>query len=225
MMNERDAVLIQKCVDDEVTTGERRELMARLDEIPDGWKTLACSYMEDQLFSQAIRHEVLSDSDIPPLLSEAAKKPHWFYHPIMSLALSAGIAFLGGILISQQLFDRDPVAAVADRGNPEPSHDIAAGNTGTRSATRPATLPSAPDSGIYRVRLESEGRPPRDLPVFSVKDYASRSGKYWQQIGESQVIPATDDLGSKIMYMRFSTPDGQRYVIPVQQFPALPQVN
>ena len=53
MWTEEDDRLIQRCVDNELTTAERHELMKRLDQIPEGWKQLACTYLEEQLFASA----------------------------------------------------------------------------------------------------------------------------------------------------------------------------
>ena len=51
-MNERDEILIQRCVDGELSSEQRHELLQRMEEAA-GWKHLACSYMEDQLFAVA----------------------------------------------------------------------------------------------------------------------------------------------------------------------------
>ena len=49
-----DELLIQRCLDNELSTTATRQLMTRLDAIDDGWKTLACGFLEERLYKQAI---------------------------------------------------------------------------------------------------------------------------------------------------------------------------
>lgn len=67
-ISEFDERLIQRCLDDELTSKETRQLLSRLDSVPDGWKTLACGFVEERLFKKAIRGTLQAgalDSDRP----------------------------------------------------------------------------------------------------------------------------------------------------------------
>ena len=55
LMRESDELKIQKCVDNELSSQETSELLRRLDTLADGWKTLACSLLEDRRIRSALR--------------------------------------------------------------------------------------------------------------------------------------------------------------------------
>lgn len=48
LTRECDELEIQKCIDNELSARETSELLRRLDRINDGWKTLACGFLEDR---------------------------------------------------------------------------------------------------------------------------------------------------------------------------------
>ena len=101
VMNERDEILIQRCVDGELSSEQRHELLQRMDEA-DGWKDLACCYMEDQLFAVASTdHTAASVSPADYKTDTAERRKHWFHHPAMSVALTACVAFLLGLVINR----------------------------------------------------------------------------------------------------------------------------
>ncbi len=49
-----DELQIQRCLDNELSPEETRRLLLRLNELPDGWKTLACGFLEERAFSHAV---------------------------------------------------------------------------------------------------------------------------------------------------------------------------
>lgn len=55
LMNEADELLIQRCLDDELSPEETRQLLTRLNGISDGWKHLACGFLEERLLARGIR--------------------------------------------------------------------------------------------------------------------------------------------------------------------------
>ena len=54
-----DELLIQRCLDNELSPASTRQLMSRLDMVTDGWKTLACGFLEERLYKHAISHFTL----------------------------------------------------------------------------------------------------------------------------------------------------------------------
>jgi hypothetical protein len=121
MLSQQDELLIQRCIDNELSTEQRRRLMERLESTPDGWKVLACGFLEDQSFENAIGDEL---REIPlirrqPPAATTEHRAHWFHHPLMSFTLIACIAFLVGVLVpsnlgfypaaNQQTADRTPI--------------------------------------------------------------------------------------------------------------------
>ena len=55
LINQHDELLIQRCVDDELSPPETRALLQRLDRLDGGWKKLACELLEDRGLSKTFR--------------------------------------------------------------------------------------------------------------------------------------------------------------------------
>lgn len=94
--------LKQKCVDGELSNEEREQLLDWLEQNPSEWKDLACCYMEDQLFGQAVVSEpvpVRSSVRPVPQPPKNSRWRLWFAHPVTSVALCLCVAFLSGMLI------------------------------------------------------------------------------------------------------------------------------
>ena len=149
MLTNRDEILIQRCVDGELDHGERRELLSRMDQLPEGWKTLACTFMEEQLFADAANESLQTSAPSPaasrqPSATTAARKQSWFASPITTLVLSLCVAFLGGLLASGRF------------GQSQTSSTAVAENTGTTnsgSSSSPAAA-STVSNAPYRMRVE-----------------------------------------------------------------------
>ena len=116
-LSERDEVLIQRCVDGELSSEDTASLLRRLDALEHGWKHLACGLLEDRSLRRILadRRAVVQKSggDVsgPPHpansvhgAAAAANKTNgfrqltrsWWSHPLTSLTLCAAIAFVGG---------------------------------------------------------------------------------------------------------------------------------
>ncbi|MEY3459645.1 MAG: hypothetical protein RL215_2802 [Planctomycetota bacterium] len=116
-------LLIQRCVDDELSAADSRRLLQELDSVTGGWKCLACGLLEDRLLRKAIRSasaptesSAAAPVALPPgINAKSALAPaptgqlrHWWSHPLTSLSLCVAIAFLAGMLLSDR--PRMPVA-------------------------------------------------------------------------------------------------------------------
>lgn len=109
-LNPKTELLIQRCVDDELSAADTRALLQQLDSINEGWKCLACGLLEDRHLRRMLRPETLSphsSADAPVSPARLAQPPmsttrlrHWWNHPLTSLSLCAAIAFVGGLLVS-----------------------------------------------------------------------------------------------------------------------------
>ncbi len=130
---------IQRCIDQELSARETRELLFQLDSVRDGWKILACGLLEDRNFRRAIAAsadlqiasarsgrsaasgpQVYTDVSPTPL-REIARRT--WAHPLVSLTLCAAIAFVGGMLIPNGTSAKVPFS-IAGRATPviSPSH-------------------------------------------------------------------------------------------------------
>lgn len=58
-ISQRDELLIQRCIDDELTPEQTRQLLSRLDQLTDGWKSLACGFIEDRSVGKSLRSELM----------------------------------------------------------------------------------------------------------------------------------------------------------------------
>ncbi len=124
-MNEADDILIQRCIDNELSASERRELLSKLDAMPGGWKSLACGFVEDQLFAVAATGDSAPVGTSAGAIKPMPQKGHWFNHTLTSLVLSVCVAFLAGILIRGGLNSNDSSLPVVQSDSPvSPSNDI-----------------------------------------------------------------------------------------------------
>ncbi|HAD58628.1 MAG TPA: hypothetical protein DCG12_05260 [Planctomycetaceae bacterium] len=151
-MNERDEILIQRCVDGELSSEQRHELLQRMEEAA-GWKHLACSYMEDQLFAVAGTDQTTAGVSAAEYKSEPAeRRKHWFHHPAMSVALTACVAFLLGLVIN--------------RGG-----DITTGEPGNETVADNEILADQPDpvstSDLVRAHFVNDGGKEEEVQVRS----------------------------------------------------------
>lgn len=163
MKHSIDERRLQRVIDNECGPEERQEFLATLDKTPDGWKTLACGFLENQLFADALG----AKPGEPFLLGhQTTGKPApvklsrgWFHHPVVSVALTACLAFLFGVLVARP-FNSDRSNAIAASEPTDSGSAIAA--SGQLTALPP------------RLTLRSEGQKPVSIPVVNnVSDFVS----------------------------------------------------
>ncbi len=53
-MNEHDELMIQRCLDDELSVHDTRLLMSRLNQVSDGWKMLACGFLQERSIARSV---------------------------------------------------------------------------------------------------------------------------------------------------------------------------
>lgn len=170
-LSEKDELLIQRCVDGELSAADTRSLLLRLDNIDSGWKTLACGLLEDRTlrkFSKspdvfkipavASEPEKTVAVNSPASRSKSQIARHWWSHPVTSLTLCAAIAFVGGMLI--------PEFGGQSSG---PSYT----NSNDAISRQPVAMSAGTDRGPYHVDFS-----PNDgnsaVPVYSTIDDLTR---------------------------------------------------
>lgn len=219
MLNERDEILIQRCVDDEATAEERREVVERFAENPDGWKSLACAFMEEQLFAGAVLNDEVRAAKVAGRQPAPVSDRHWFHHPMMSLALSVCVAFMAGLLVRGQVSDNRPVHAPLADTSVEDISTLAsrAGGLGGSVAVPDAAAGFVADDGAYKVRLMENGQPSGELPVYSLKDYVRQASDLWQS-SEQFGSGSPNERPYRVRTIWLSAPDGRIYIIPVEEY-------
>ncbi|MEO2013685.1 MAG: hypothetical protein ABGZ53_04880 [Fuerstiella sp.] len=221
-MTDHDELLLQRCVDGEISANQRAELIQRLDANPDGWKVLACSFMEDQLVASGVAHSVTNDraDSRDPQLLRKKEKPHWFHHPLMSVTLSVCVAFLGGVLISREMSS----GIGSPHANTVPTTPTQASPSGDGSV--PAAFVAAqPD---FHLRVEADGETSRDLPVFDdATRFVSEFERYQQQLRESLQDDARvlASRRGRIQWIQLQLDDGRTIMIPFEEIPIAPRLQ
>ncbi|MFM7163693.1 MAG: hypothetical protein ACKO3T_00505 [Planctomycetaceae bacterium] len=198
----QDELLIQRCVDDELSSEQTRVLLERLDTMTGGWKTLACGFLEDRYLRSAVSGGCVVAATAEAKPAQAARvtsgvvcdgsggprsgsiQGRIWRHPLTSLALCAAIAFVGGLLIPDGVFSGTG-AAVAGR------------MSGT-------SVSDGLDGG--RMELQMRGKPSVRVPIYS--DPAE-----WAKISGREVwVPNADT-----QYVIIPTSNGQAAVVPVSK--------
>ncbi len=94
-------LLMQRAADGELTPAQRHELMEAAETQPDGWKQLACTFLEDQLVGQTFRRGSVAaaepeESVVTPLKT---RKGFWYQHPALTTAVTICLAFTLGLTV------------------------------------------------------------------------------------------------------------------------------
>ncbi len=212
-MTERNEILIQRCVDNELTAEQRRELLDQLDSTPDGWKYLACSFLENQLFADAAIEESRSVKQQTQSIVSAPSQ-HWFNRPLTSLVLSVCVAFLVGLLVRGEF--ESPTRNddfMADNGNVGNLQSVT--NEAEATPESVASADAKPDSDI-KVRLVGDGMDSQVLPFYSAGEYTSEAERDWRKIPEimNRQIEV-ENRKSQVIWLNIN---GQSYIIPVEEF-------
>lgn len=208
MTSNRCEILIQRCVDNESSPEERQELMHLLDTEGDGWKNLACTYMEEQLFESACLAR-LSTSAVgttsPPAAAVGGR--HWFHHPAMSVVLCACVACLLTVIgMEEHHQQQQPKEAVGG------VQSVAKTNTSREPASAMA-VSSQPQTAW----LEADGMDPRELPVYSdVSEFIPSLEAFRQQSNQSVRNFGLSGSGTRIRYLKLKV--GSDYLLfPVEE--------
>jgi hypothetical protein len=178
-LNEQQELLIQRCVDDELSVDDARLLISGMDEIDDGWKSLACGLLEDRLLTKSIRdisqtnssfdHADAAYKTLPQIASTSAANRRvnrgWFAHPVTSLTLCAAIAFVSGLLIphSPSQSSSDTSRMIAEASTADENRNTVAPGSVASQAGGSAAVPR------YQVEWLPPGQGTQDpvqIPVF-----------------------------------------------------------
>lgn len=165
-----DELTLQKCADGELTDAERAALLANLHkaESIDHWRTLALTFVENQVFSKAfeapitgIPPEELPPRPLPPIMKRQIQ-------PWVSVAASLLVGALMGVGGHFWLRDNDDAGSQLAMTQADSSRKSETVSQSPASAKPESAFSSAP------VRLASDGNMPS--PVMNVKVGAGRSG-------------------------------------------------
>lgn len=213
LTNERDELLIQRCIDNELTPAETQQLLRRLEGLDCGWKQLACGFLEDRCLQAAFSQQRPSNVEVDmaakrvvPRDSRSEQSPsipvsrpsrvrHWWSHPMTSMVLSTAIAFVGGMLIHDSL--RDAASPMNSSGMQ------------SVEAHLPADLKSGIRAPAYRVQWPTNDDQ-YEVPAFGVNDV-------WEM---DRNHPLFSDDQSGVGWMIVPAGETRSMLIPVSTDPA-----
>lgn len=217
-LNDHDEQLVQRCLDDELSPAETRQLLTRLESLSDGWRALACGFIEERNLRKAVRSERgLAESTsafihrpqvvqpMPPTGS-IRRTMGWWGHPVTSLSLCAAIAFATGLLIPD-LPERSATSRVADAGPGQSRDTIAASQS--LSKPKPAGITSGSDlRDMYGQSYQVEFQPDGPGSAQSVQIPVTRDPAAW-----SQGFAQSNEMADRIIHthpeLREQSGDGQ----------------
>lgn len=221
MLDPREEILIQRCVDNECSSTERHELMERLDQTEDGWKTLACTYMEEQLFAAACREEFppTAIAAAEPATAARTQTGHWFHHPAISMVLTACVVFLLGVIGAGEYQRRNGGATTGQGAVAATDATDAAGSASSDSPVPPPesmasrTVSNQPGSAW----LETDGTVQGKLPVYSnVPEFMSSFERFRQQTDQWTESMGSRAPRSRIRYIQVQMGD-ELLLVPVEE--------
>lgn len=125
--NRRLELLMQRAADGELTPAQRHELMEAAEAQTDGWKQLACTFLEEQLVRQNFQQNPMT-ADVPEeTVVQPLKTPKgfWYHHPALTTAVTICLAFVLGLAVP---WDRQPSAG----GNPQAAPPVYLDAAGTQ---------------------------------------------------------------------------------------------
>lgn len=156
---ERLEMLMQRAIDRELSSPQRRELLDALNNHPDGWKQLSCAFLEEQLVGSGVRGaaRIAASIDKPEAAVTPASRQSafWYQHPVLSTAVTICLAFVLGLAIPVGQANRQPIAGVQTVPGGQPV------NVGTGSARMDRDEELRLEMQALRRTLEAFGPPRR----------------------------------------------------------------
>ncbi len=217
--------LLELLVDGELSDSQRRDLLASLDQTPDGWRRCALAFLEDQCWKQELRHlpssadeqrptPVQQPAPTPPrVVRPSPQRPRPRYAGRLGTFLAMAASFVVALVIGNQIRLGD-------------SDHTPSGPASFTQVERPAVPSSATPEDPWRmVTLTSNdssgGRQSVRLPA---REGDRLDPSWWQPsqpVIPDDVLRALKASGHEIRQSRQLLPvpmqDGRKLVVPVDQ--------
>ena len=205
-------------VDGELSEADRRTLLSRLDEQPDGWRRCALAFLEAQSWRKEFGQVVRPSEEQPSQPSTAARRP-WLQAWGTVLAMAA--SFLVALVLGTHLRDggigrTGGPAPLAGTGVVEKSHELAkpesASPRGPSDQWELITVASPRvEGGLETVQVPAVQRDALDPKFFEQMPGAM----------PAEVLQAFERLGHEVRQHRELVPmqmnDGRQLVVPVDR--------
>ncbi len=179
-INELD---LQRCVDGELPSGQRRLLLEQVDQAENGWKSLALAFLEHQDFTAASSEFRNGPAVVPSTTRVNPPAPRSAAFPLMqslTLAASVAVAFwLGSRSGNRQILDDPgvpPVVATTGDG-PRAQPTFAPETEGSTSlASYPQPAGRLQPTAVLKLPFTGEQEEELSIPVYDQKMLASDEG-------------------------------------------------
>lgn len=210
---------LDQLVDGELTDARRRDLLSRLEGLPDGWRRCALAFLEAQAWRQAASDAVREPA--APRVAPARLAQRWWTGgagTLLAMAASFGLAFALGIV----WHGWSPV------GTDRTQSDVAGPTSGAGGGQQPlvATHEAEKGNGPKRrvdavlVRMNGQDQPVR-VPVVPVEQFDQDllNSQPWPI--SSDELHAIEQSGHRVeqhrQWLPFNLQDGQQIIVPVDQ--------
>ena len=156
-----DALLMELLVDDELEEPRRRELLQRLDTVPNGWRALATAFLESQCLARALGKNSAAEAEPAGTYAKTAYvggdlQARWRKRVVLramagGLLLAFVMSAAAALLVRPALGPREGgVSTSAPAVSPGTDSMMAAGEAAAPRAADPFDVP------VQRVRLNTE---------------------------------------------------------------------
>jgi hypothetical protein len=226
MTDQMKELLIQRCVDGELSDVERAELLQKLDATgsTEAWRTLALSFVEGQILAGSFPDPVGNFSPEGERSSNPARRVAWYrrqIHPLVSVAAALCVGFITGII--GHVEQEGPTSNISNA-----SARVAASPAGARTiAVSPVAARNPSRAGqpvpVMNVNLTGMGKQahePVTVPVYSPEQWGSLPEARTPIVIPDEVQRQLREQGYELDHQRqwFRAPlnDGREILVPTE---------
>jgi hypothetical protein len=218
-----DAATLDRLVDGELDRQAQRELFARLDDEPDGWRRLALAFVESQAlgaelrgFGAPPRHEAEPTATASTRICESSRHAAALaWSRMLSLAASLLICVGVGFGAGRAWHGR---MAKSDANPPGANTGIVQAGVGSAVGNENALAEDSGPLGVFT--LPTRGGTPVQVPIYDVADRGEQALSTEPGVPD-EVIRALRSRGHEVKQQRRYWPidlgDGRQIIVPVDQ--------
>jgi hypothetical protein len=221
--NQADDVLFDRLVDGELSSNERQQLLASLDDRPGGWRRCALAFLEAQTWRSDLKQIVRESDAIPSPVRAAAPLPARNGRrslPLLAAAACVLMAFTLGLAMREDGLSLRSAA-------PSPGDELAIG-TGVPSTSAPS-LPratKADEALTLWVRNEQGQSQPLRVPLVDAAALDRQLGVEFRpglsDTARSQLRERGYNVESKQRYAPLWLENGRPMIVPVEDTRIVP---
>jgi hypothetical protein len=219
-----DDVLFDRLVDGELSSGERRQLLASLDDRPDGWRRCALAFLEAQSWSEELGEFVRDPADSP---AASANFSLLRSLPVAKKRGAAWLAIAAGLLVAFTLgaLSRNGGAPVASNINADRDTQLADASPSPVQPD-PADPLTANDALTLWARDETGRTRPFQVPLVDAGTLDEQLGLQFQtgvpELVRNQLQDRGFDVQSKRRYAPLLLENGPSIIVPVEDTRIVP---